>query len=54
MNALYSVNIVNLQKLIAEVNQQEGNVPTFNLLSEAKVFSKSAGRGVEAKSNNPA
>jgi hypothetical protein len=47
-------DVVSLRKLIAQVNQQEGNVPTFNLLSEAKVKTGEAGAGVEAKSANPA
>jgi hypothetical protein len=47
-------DVVSLRKLIAQVNQQEGNVPTFNLLSEAKVKTGDKGEGVLAKSANPA
>lgn len=49
-----AADVVNLQKLIAQVNQQEGNVPTFNLLSGDKVMTGVSGQGVVAKANNPA
>ncbi len=48
-----ATDIANLRDLILKVNGQPGNVPTFNLLSEAKVFTGSAGKGVEAKANAP-
>ena len=46
-------DVLNLKKLILKVNAQEGNVPMFELASEAKVQSGVSGQGVLAKANNP-
>ena len=46
-------DVANLKALVLKVNQQEGNVPMFELLSGDKVQVNTSGQGVIAKSNNP-
>tara|TARA_A100001391_G_C4932778_1_gene242298 strand:+ start:146 stop:496 length:351 start_codon:yes stop_codon:yes gene_type:complete len=46
-------DVANLKALILKVNQQEGNVPMFELLSGDKVQVNTSGQGVIAKANDP-
>ena len=46
-------DVANLKALILKVNQQEGNVPMFELLSGDKIQVNTSGQGVLAKANTP-